>query len=47
MINVTHDGDDRRTRLEILLAPDVLAELDVEALQQLTVLVPGETTSMS
>ncbi len=41
MIDVTHHGDDRRAGLEILLAADVLAELDVEALQQLAVLVLG------
>ena len=41
VVDVTHDGDDRRTGREVLLATLVLAELDVEALQQLAVLVLG------
>ena len=41
VVDVTHDGDDRRTGREVLLAALVLAELDVEALQQLAVLVLG------
>ena len=41
VVDVTHDGDDRRTSLEVVLAALVLAELDVEALQQLAVLVLG------
>ena len=41
VVDVTHDGDHRRTGREVLLAALVLAELDVEALQQLAVLVLG------
>ena len=41
MVDVTHDRDDRRTLREVFLAALVLAELDVEALQQLAVLVLG------
>ena len=41
VVDVTHDGDHRRTGCEILFAALVLAELDVEALQQLAVLVLG------
>ena len=41
VVDVTHDGDHRRAGREILLAALVLAELDVEALQQLAVLVLG------
>ena len=41
VVDVTHDSDHRRARREILLATFVLAELDVEALQQLAVLVLG------
>ena len=41
VVDVTHDGDDRRPGREILLAALVLTELDVEALQQLAVLVLG------
>src|SRR3954453_239525 len=41
VVDVTHDGDDRRTRLEVLLAALVLPELEVEGLQQLAVLVLG------
>ncbi len=41
VVDVTHDRDHRRTRREILFATLVLAELDVEALQQLAVLVLG------
>ena len=41
VVDVTHDGDHRRTRREIVLAALVLTELDVEALQQLAVLVLG------
>jgi hypothetical protein len=29
VVDVTHDGDDRRTSLEVVLAALVLAELDV------------------
>jgi hypothetical protein len=39
MIDMAHHRDDRRPGFEILLAAGVLAELDVEALQQLAVLV--------
>ena len=38
VVDVTHDGDDRRTRGEILLDALVLAELEAERLQQLAVL---------
>lgn len=38
VVDVTHDGDDRRTRHEVFLAALVLAELDVEALEELAVL---------
>ena len=38
VVDVTHDGDDRRTRGEILLDAFVLAELEAERLQQLAVL---------
>ena len=41
VVDVTHDGDHRRAGREVLLAALVLAELDVEALQQLAVLVLG------
>ena len=41
MVNVTHDGDDRRTGREVVLVAGVLTELQVEGLQQLTVLVLG------
>lgn len=41
MVDVTHDGHDRRTRDEELLATLVLAELDVEGLEQLAVLLLG------
>ena len=41
MVDVTHDRDDRRALREVFLAALVLAELDVEALQQLAVLVLG------
>ena len=39
VVDVTHDGDDRRTELEILLVALVLAVGEVERLQQLAVLV--------
>ena len=39
MVNVTHDGNDWRTLLERLFAALVLTELQVEGLEQLTVLV--------
>lgn len=39
VVDVTHDGHDRRTRDEELLATLVLAELDVEGLQELAVLL--------
>lgn len=38
VVDVTHDGHDRRTRHEVFLAALVLAELDVEALEELAVL---------
>ena len=41
MVDVTHDGDRRRTRSQIVLVTLVLAELDVETLQQFAVLVLG------
>ena len=39
VVDVTHDCDDRRTDLEIVLAALVLAELEVVGLEQLAVLV--------
>lgn len=39
VVDVTHDGHDRRTRDEELLAALVLAELDVEGLEKLAVLL--------
>ena len=39
VVDVTHDGDHRRTELEIVLAALVLAVGEVEGLQQLAVLV--------
>ena len=44
VVDVTHDGDHRRADLQVLLAALVLAVGEVEGLQQLAVLVPGETT---
>ena len=44
MVDVAHDGDDRRPLLEVFLAALVLAVGQVEGLQQFTVLVLGETT---
>ena len=41
VVDVTHDGDHRRARLEVVLVAEVLAELDVERLEQLAVLVLG------
>lgn len=41
VVDVTHDGHDRRTRDEELLAALVLTELDVEGLEQLAVLLLG------
>ena len=41
VVDVTHDGHDRRARDEVLLVALVLAELDVERLEQLAVLVLG------
>ena len=41
MVDVTHDGDDRGTGDELLLVALVLAELEVEGLEQLAVLVLG------
>ncbi len=41
MVDVTHDGDDRRTCHEVVVAALVLAELDVEALEELAILVLG------
>ena len=41
VVDVTHDGDDRRTGLEIVLAALVLAVGEVERLQQFAVLVLG------
>ena len=41
MVDVTHDGDDRGTDLEILLLTLMLAELEIEGLQQLAVLILG------
>ena len=41
MVDVTHDGDDRRAEGEIGLVALVLTELEVERLEQLAVLVLG------
>ncbi len=41
MVDVTHDRDHRRTNREIVLVALVLAELNVEGLQQFAVLVLG------
>ena len=41
VVDVTHDGDDRRTDLEIVLAALVLAVGEVERLQQFAVFVLG------
>ena len=43
VVDVTHDGDDRRTDLEVLvgLVLELLVEVDVEALEELLVLVLG------
>ena len=47
VVDVTHDGDDRRTRLQILVLLQLLAvKVDVELLQQLLVLLLGETIWM-
>jgi len=47
MVDVTHDGDDRRTSLEVVLVALVLAEVDVEALRSSRSSSSGETTWMS
>ena len=39
VVDVTHDGDDRRTELEVVLVALVLAVAEVEGLEQLAVLV--------
>src|SRR6478735_8638415 len=41
VVDVTHDGDDRRADDEIVLVALVLTELEVEGLEQLAVLVLG------
>ena len=41
VIDVTHDGDDRRPRREIGLVALVLAEVEVEGLQEFAILVLG------
>ena len=41
VVDVAHHGDDRRPCLEVLLAAGVLAELDIEAFQQLPILILG------
>src|SRR5699024_9093151 len=41
VVDVTHDGDHRRARTQVLLPALVLAELDGEGLQELAVLVLG------
>ena len=41
MVDVTHDGHDRRADDEVGLVALVLAELEVEGLEQLAVLVLG------
>ena len=41
VVDVTHDGDDRRAGREVVLVALVLTELEVEGLQQLAVLVLG------
>ena len=47
VIDMAHDGDDRRTRLQILVLLQLLAvKVDVELLQQLLVLLLAETIWM-
>ena len=41
MVDVTHDGDDRRTDDQVVLVALVVTELEVERLEQLAVLVLG------
>jgi hypothetical protein len=41
VVDVAHDGDHRRTRREVVVAALVLAEVDVEGLEQLAVLLLG------
>ena len=41
VVDVTHDGHDRRTGLEVTLVALVGAELEVEGVEQLAVLVLG------
>ncbi len=41
VVDVTHDGHDRRTRREVGLVALVFTELDLEGLEQLTVLLLG------
>ena len=41
MVDVTHDGDHRRPCDQVLLAALVVAEVDVERLEQLAVLLLG------
>ncbi len=41
VVDVTHDGDHRRTGLEVALVALVLTELEVEGVEQLAVLVLG------
>ena len=41
VVDVTHDGDDRRTDDQVVLVALVLTELEVERLEQLAVLVLG------
>ena len=45
VVDVTHDGDHRRTDLQIVLVALVLAVGEVEGLQQLAVLVLGADTT--
>ena len=41
VVDVTHDGDDRRADDQVVLVALVLTELEVERLEQLAVLVLG------
>ena len=49
MVDVTHDGDDRRARFHVLSVVKLFGfEVDVEGLEQLTIPRPqGETTLTS
>lgn len=48
VVDVTHDGDDRRTGLHVVGVVELFGlEVNVEGLEQLAVLVLGETTLTS